>query len=42
MSKMGLRERLFLSHVIVMIVGLLTLLAIGKISSPRFFVVYLK
>jgi signal transduction histidine kinase len=42
MSKMGLRERLFLSHIIVMIVGLLTLLAIGKISSPRFFVVYLK
>jgi signal transduction histidine kinase len=42
MSKMGLRERLFLSHIIVMIVGLLTLLAIGKISSPRFFVVYLR
>lgn len=42
MSKMGLRSRLFFSHIIVMIVGLLTLLAIGKISSPRFFVVYLK
>lgn len=42
MSKMGLRARLFLSHIIVMIVGLLTLLAIGKISSPRFFVVYLR
>ncbi|GAB4227717.1 MAG: ATP-binding protein [Elainellaceae cyanobacterium] len=39
---MGLRSRLFLSHIIVMIVGLLTLLAIGKISSPRFFVVYLR
>lgn len=39
---MGLRARLFLSHIIVMIVGLLTLLTIGKISSPRFFVVYLK
>lgn len=42
MSKMGLRSRLFFSHIIVMIVGLLTLLAIGKFSSPRFFVVYLK
>lgn len=42
MSKIGLRSRLFLSHIIVMIVGLLTLLAIGKISSPRFFVVYLR
>lgn len=41
-SKMGLRSRLFLSHIIVMIVGLLTLLTIGKISSPRFFVVYLR
>lgn len=42
MTKMGLRARLFLSHITVMIVGLLTLLAIGKISSPRFFVVYLR
>ena len=42
MSKMGLRSRLFLSHIAVMIVGLLTLLAIGKFSSPRFFVVYLR
>lgn len=42
MSKMGLRARLFLSHIVVMIVGLLTLLAIGKISSPHFFVVYLR
>jgi signal transduction histidine kinase len=42
MSKVGLRSRLFLSHIIVMIVGLLTLLAIGKISSPRFFIYYLE
>lgn len=41
-TKVGLRSRLFLSHVIVMVVGLLTLLAISKISSPRFFAVYLK
>lgn len=37
MSKIDLRSRLFLSHITVMMVGLLTLLAIGKISSPRFF-----
>lgn len=42
MAKLGLRSRLFLSHVIVMIVGLLTLTTIGKFSSPRFFVVYLE
>ncbi len=41
-NKVGLRSRLFLSHVIVMVVGLLTLLAISKISSPRFFAVYLR
>lgn len=41
-TKVGLRSRLFFSHVIVMVVGLLTLLAIGKISSPRFFAFYLR
>ncbi|MGB3495060.1 MAG: ATP-binding protein [Elainellaceae cyanobacterium] len=41
-SKPDLRSRLFFSHVIVMVVGLLTLLTIGKFSSPRFFVVYLE
>jgi signal transduction histidine kinase len=41
-TKVGLRSRLFFSHVIVMIVGLLTLLAIGKISSPRFFIFQLR
>ncbi|MCU0523552.1 MAG: HAMP domain-containing histidine kinase [Elainella sp. Prado103] len=41
-TKVGLRSRLFFSHVIVMVVGLLTLLTIGKISSPRFFAFYLK
>ncbi|MFM7424298.1 MAG: sensor histidine kinase [Elainella sp.] len=40
--KVGLRSRLFFSHVIVMVVGLLTLLAIGKISSPRFFALQLR
>ncbi|MBW4467635.1 MAG: HAMP domain-containing histidine kinase [Pegethrix bostrychoides GSE-TBD4-15B] len=41
-TKVSLRSRLFFSHVIVMIVGLLTLLAIGKISSPRFFILRLR
>nr|RNJ67002.1 MAG: sensor histidine kinase [Leptolyngbya sp. IPPAS B-1204] len=41
-TKVGLRSRLFFSHVIVMVVGLLTLLTIGKISSPRFFAFYLR
>jgi signal transduction histidine kinase len=40
--KMSLGSRLFFSHIIVMIVGLLTLLAVGKISSPRFFALYLR
>lgn len=42
MPKPDLRSRLFLSHAIVMVVGLLTLLTIGKFSSPRFFIVYLE
>ncbi|MBF2002616.1 MAG: HAMP domain-containing histidine kinase [Synechococcales cyanobacterium M58_A2018_015] len=42
MTKFGLRARLFWSHIVVMVVGLLTLLAIGKVSSPRFFAFYLR
>jgi signal transduction histidine kinase len=42
MEKLDLRSRLFLSHVVVMLVGVITLTVIGKISSPRFFVVYLE
>ncbi|WP_088892317.1 sensor histidine kinase [Leptolyngbya ohadii] len=41
-GKQSLGSRLFFSHIIVMIVGLLTLLAVGKISSPRFFGLYLR
>ncbi|MGF1495482.1 MAG: sensor histidine kinase [Elainellaceae cyanobacterium] len=37
-----LASRLFLSHLAVMVVGLATLTVIGKLSSPRFFVVYLQ
>ncbi|NET39032.1 MAG: HAMP domain-containing histidine kinase [Cyanothece sp. SIO1E1] len=42
MAKIDLRARLFLSHIIVMIVGLVTLASFGKIYSPRLFVVYLE
>lgn len=42
MVKIGLRSRLFLSHTIVMVVGLITLTTIGKFSSPRFFIIYLE
>lgn len=41
MSKMGLRGRLFLSHAIVMIVGLSTLVTVGKLYSPRLFLLHL-
>jgi signal transduction histidine kinase len=42
MNRIGLRARLFLSHITVMVVGLLTLFGIGKVSSPRFFVLSLQ
>lgn len=42
MAKLGLRARLFLSHMIVMIVGLSTLLTVGKLYSPRLFVLHLE
>jgi signal transduction histidine kinase len=42
MTKLGLRARLFLSHTIVMVVGLTTLLAIGKFYSPWLFVLHLE
>ncbi len=41
MSKTGLQARLFLSHLVVMIVGLSTLVAVGKLYSPRLFVLHL-
>ncbi len=42
MSKPGLRTRLFLSHLIVMVVGVSTLLTFGRIYSPRLFVLHLQ
>lgn len=42
MAKLGLRSRLFFSHIIVMVMGLAVLITMGKFSSPRFFVVYLR
>ncbi|WP_313930258.1 HAMP domain-containing sensor histidine kinase [Trichocoleus sp. FACHB-262] len=41
MAKIGLQGRLFLSHVIVMVVGLSTLITVGKFYSPRLFVLHL-
>ncbi|MBW4424753.1 MAG: HAMP domain-containing histidine kinase [Nostoc desertorum CM1-VF14] len=40
--KMGLRERLFFSHLVVMIVGVASLVSISKISSPRLFILHLE
>ncbi|MEH2325210.1 MAG: HAMP domain-containing sensor histidine kinase [Nostoc sp.] len=40
--KIGLRGRLFLSHLVVMIVGVASLVSISKISSPRLFVLHLE
>jgi signal transduction histidine kinase len=40
--KMGLRTRLFFSHLIVMIVGVASLVSISKISSPRLFILHLE
>jgi signal transduction histidine kinase len=42
MRQIDLKTRLFLSHMIVMTVGIATLLAVGKIYSPRFFVEHLQ
>ncbi|MBD1932387.1 MULTISPECIES: sensor histidine kinase [Cyanophyceae] len=42
LNKVGLRSRLFLSHLLVMMVGVGSLLAISKLSSPRFFIVQLQ
>lgn len=42
MSKAGLRSRLFLSHLLVMIVGVGSLVIIGKLSSPRLFILHLQ
>lgn len=42
MSKPGLRSRLFLAHLAVLGVGIVTLVSIGWLYSPRLFVVYLR
>jgi signal transduction histidine kinase len=42
MRRPGLRSRLFLSHLIVMIVGLSTLLTVSKVFTPRLFVLHLQ
>ncbi|AFY31541.1 cell wall metabolism sensor histidine kinase WalK [Calothrix sp. PCC 7507] len=40
--KIGLRMRLLFSHLVVMFVGVISLVIISKISSPRFFVLHLQ
>jgi signal transduction histidine kinase len=42
MRQIDLKTRLFLSHMIVMTVGIATLLAVGKFYSPRFFIAQLR
>ncbi len=42
MSKINLQSRLFLSHLLVLLVGVSSLVIIGKLSSPRYFVLYLE
>ncbi|MGA7937626.1 MAG: HAMP domain-containing sensor histidine kinase [Kovacikia sp.] len=42
MRRPGLRSRLFLSHITVMIVGLSTLLTVSKVFTPRLFVLHLQ
>ncbi|AFZ35730.1 integral membrane sensor signal transduction histidine kinase [Stanieria cyanosphaera PCC 7437] len=42
MNKLSLGARLFLSHLIVMIVGLASFVLIAKVSSPRMFIVRLE
>jgi signal transduction histidine kinase len=42
MAKLSLRSRLFLSHLAVMSVGILTLVIIGRLYSPRLFVISLQ
>ena len=42
MRQIDLKTRLFLSHMIVMTVGIATLLAVGKFYSPRFFIEHLQ
>ena len=42
MAKITLRSRLFLSHLAVMAVGIITLVIIGRLYSPRLFVISLE
>lgn len=42
MKSLPLASRLFFSHLVVMVVGLVSLVIISKVSSPRFFVLHLE
>lgn len=41
-NRLNLRSRLFFSHLLVTTVGILSIVIIGKVSSPRFFVLRLE
>lgn len=41
-TSLPLASRLFFSHLVVMIVGLMSLVIISRVSSPRFFVLHLE
>lgn len=42
MSKLGLGTRLFLSHLLVIVVGIGSFVAIARVSSPRLFILHLQ
>ncbi|MCL1466059.1 sensor histidine kinase [Argonema galeatum] len=42
MTKIGLSSRLFISHLLVIVVGIGSFVIIGKVSSPRLFVLHLE
>jgi signal transduction histidine kinase len=42
MAKLSLRGRLLVSHLVVMAVGILTLVVVGRLFSPRLFIVSLE
>jgi len=41
-KSLPLASRLFISHLLVTTVGILSLIIIGKVSSPRFFIIHLE
>jgi signal transduction histidine kinase len=42
MAKLSLRGRLLVSHLVVMVVGILTMVVVGRLFSPRLFIITLE